>query len=196
MTPLVNPIVSPSIPVVLVGLSGSGKSTVGQLLARRWAIPLLDLDREIERAAGISIPEIFRREGEGGFRDREAAVTRSVALTGPVVVATGGGWMARAELRDTWPTAVRIWLQVSPREAANRLAGRPGSRPLLMNDSPEAVLEQLLVQRLPAYRLADYTVDTSSRSPSEVAGLVAALVEKTGEGPGPDPVSHESRVES
>ena len=193
---MTEPIASPSTPVVLVGLSGSGKSTVGPLLARRWRMPFLDLDREIERAAGISVPEIFRREGESGFRAREATATRSQALSEPAVIATGGGWMARAELRDAWPKAVRIWLQVSPREAAKRLAGRPGSRPLLVNDSPEAVLEELLVQRLPAYRLAEYTIDTSDRSPSEVALLAAALLEKTGDGAASDPMSHESRAES
>jgi shikimate kinase len=195
MIPSLNPSESPSTPVVLVGLSGSGKSTVGELLARRWRIPFVDLDQEIEQAAGMSIPEIFRREGEDGFREREAEATRSVAPRGPVVVATGGGWMPRPELRDAWPTAVTIRLQVNPREAAKRLADLPGSRPLLVNESPEAVLEQLLEQRLPAYGLADYTVDTSARSPTEVAGMVVALLQKTGDGPGSDPNSHESRVE-
>jgi shikimate kinase len=182
--------------VVLVGLSGSGKSAVGPLLARRWSIPFIDLDCEIERAAGVSIPEIFRREGETGFRVREVAATRSVATADPVVVATGGGWMAREELRNAWPEVLCVWLQVSPAEAARRLAARPGSRPLLVNDSPEAVLEELLEQRLPAYRLADYTVDTSDRNPKEVAEAVAALFEKTGGGTGLVPESHESRAES
>ncbi len=126
MIPSVNPGESPSNPVVLVGLSGSGKSTVGELLARRWGIPFVDLDQEIEHAAGMSIPEIFRREGEDGFREREVEATRSVAPAGPVVVATGGGWMPRPELRDAWPTARTFWLQVSTREEAKRLADLPG----------------------------------------------------------------------
>ena len=185
-----------SVPIILVGLSGSGKSTVGRLLAERWSVPFVDLDLEIERSAGLSIPEIFDREGESGFRLREAAVTRELALAGPAVVAAGGGWMARPALRDAWPTAMRVWLRVSPGEAAKRLGERPGSRPLLANDSPEAVLEELLTQRLPAYRLADYTVDSSDRSPSDVAEAVAALIERTGAGRGPDLTSSESKAES
>jgi len=164
----------PTAPIVLVGLSGSGKSTVGRLLADRWAVPFIDLDLVIERDAGASIPQIFRLEGESGFRAREAAVTRNLAPAGPCVIATGGGWMDRAELRDAWPGAVRVWLQVRPHVAAERLAASPGSRPLLENEPPESVLQDLLARRLPTYRLSDYTVDTSDRTPAQVAEAVAA----------------------
>ena len=168
----------PGAPIVLVGLSGSGKSTVGRLLAHRWAVPFIDLDLLIEREAGASIPRIFRQEGESGFRAREAAVSRNLDPAGPCVIATGGGWMARSELADAWPGAVRVWLQVSPQVAAERLAASPGSRPLLANDSPESVLQDLLERRLPAYRLSDYTVDTSDRTPAQVAEAVAAEISR------------------
>jgi shikimate kinase len=166
-----------SVPIILVGLSGSGKSTVGRLLAERWSVPFVDLDLEIERSAGLSIPEIFDREGESGFRLREAAVTRELALAGPAVVAAGGGWMARPELRDAWPTAMRVWLRVSPGEAAKRLASSAATRPLLVNDSPEKVLQTLLERRLHSYGMSEYTVDTSGRGAAQVADSVAALIE-------------------
>ena len=168
----------PTAPVVLVGLSGSGKSTVGRLLADRWSVPFIDLDLLIESDAGASVPEIFGQEGESGFRAREAAVTRNLAPAEPCVIATGGGWMARSELRDAWPDAVRVWLQVTPRVAAERLAASPGSRPLLKNELPESVLQDLLDRRLPAYRLSDYTVDTSDRTPAQVAEAVAENISR------------------
>lgn len=163
--------------VVLVGLMGAGKSTVGSLLARRWGCPFLDLDREIERAAGLPVAEIFRREGEPGFRAREAEATRRLRPSAPAVVAVGGGWMARPELRDAWPGAVRVWLRVAPEEAARRLAGTAEERPLLAGGEAEERLASLHAARLPAYGLAEYTVDASRRTPEDVARVVADLLE-------------------
>lgn len=172
-----------SLPVVvLVGLMGAGKSTVGALLARRWGCAFFDLDREIEREAGFAVAEIFRREGEPGFRAREAAATRRLRPSAPVVVAVGGGWMARPELRDAWPGAVRVWLQVQPSEAARRLAGSAGARPLLAGGNAEERLAALLAARLPAYGLAEYTVDASRRTPEEVVRVVADLLEARPDG--------------
>jgi len=163
--------------VVLVGLMGAGKSTVGERLARRWGCDFFDLDREIEREAGLSVAEIFRREGETGFRSREAETTRRLRPVAPAVVAVGGGWMARPELRDSWPGAVRVWLRVAPREAARRLSGSGAGRPLLADGDAEERLAALLAARLPAYGLAEYTVDASRRTPDEVARVVADLLE-------------------
>ena len=177
------PLRGPLSPVVLVGLMGSGKSTVGRLLAARWGSPFVDLDAEIERTSGLSIVEIFKREGETGFRAREAEATRAIALTAPIapmVIAVGGGWMARPELRDAWPDATRVWLRVSPREAARRLVMHDVPRPLLANELPEKVLQELLDRRLPAYRLSEYTVDTSNRTAALVADAVAAVIDRAG----------------
>lgn len=184
MSPAAGPGSRPPAPpdavVVLVGLMGSGKSTVGRLLATRWGCPFVDLDREIERRAGLPIPEIFRTEGEAGFRRLEAAATQALAPLPPVVIAAGGGWMASPELRDAWSGAVRVWLRVPLEEAARRLAGAGADRPLLAGGDAEERLASLLAARLPAYGLAEYTVDASDRTPEEVARVVAGLIE-TGE---------------
>jgi shikimate kinase len=161
---------------------GSGKSTVGRLLSERWRVPFIDLDTEIERESGLSIAEIFELEGETGFRAREAAATRAITLSGPVVIAAGGGWMAGPENRAAWPDAVCVWLAVSPREAARRLAMHEVPRPLLANGLPEKVLQELLDRRLPAYRLSTYTVDTSNRTAARVAEAIVAVID----GPGSD----------
>lgn len=171
---------NPTSPVVLVGLMGSGKSTVGRLLAERWRVPFIDLDSEIERIAGLSIAEIFELEGESGFRAREAAATGEISASGPMVIAAGGGWMARPGSRDAWPDAVRVWLSVSPREAARRLAMHDVPRPLLANELPEKVLQELLDRRLPAYRLSTYTVDTSNRTAAQVAEAIATVFDSAG----------------
>ena len=165
---------------MLVGLMGSGKSTVGMLLSERWRVPFVDLDAEIERTAGLSIAEIFELEGESGFRAREAEATRAVVASGSMVIAAGGGWMASPETRAAWPDAIRVWLRVSPREAARRLAMHEVPRPLLANGLPEKVLQELLDRRLPAYRLSTYTVDTSNRTAARVAEAVAAVIDRAG----------------
>ncbi len=165
-------------PVVLVGLMGAGKSTVGRLLAERWGVPFIDLDVEIERRAGLSIVDIFEQEGEAGFRAREADATRSISPSTPVVIAVGGGWVADPGTRDAWPGATRVWLTVSAREAARRLAKHAVPRPLLANEWRENALQELLDRRLPAYRLSEYTVDTSNRTPAAVAEAVSALFDR------------------
>ncbi|MGW8282435.1 MAG: shikimate kinase [Gemmatimonadota bacterium] len=168
----------PGFPVVLVGLMGAGKSTVGKLLAARWGIPFIDLDAEIERRSDLSIADIFEREGEAGFRSREADATRAISPSAPVVIAAGGGWMANPETRDAWPGATRVWLTVSPREAARRLAKHDVRRPLLSNELGENALQEILERRLPAYHLSEYTVDTSNRTPAAVAEEVAAVLDQ------------------
>jgi shikimate kinase len=163
-------------PIVLVGLSGSGKTVVGHRLAERLGWLFLDVDAEVERRAGCRIETIFTRQGEQMFRDLEAEVTSSVALPREAVVSTGGGWMARPELRESWSGAVHVWLRVEPAEAAARLGGEPGTRPLLDGPDPLSALEGLLASRLPAYTLAEYTVGTDGLTPEQVVEAVLAAL--------------------
>ena len=174
-----NPVLAPdptrlasSGPVVLVGLSGAGKTVVGRLLAERLGWPFIDLDSEVERLEGLAVLEIFAVRGEAGFRELERRATLEVGAGTGTVVSTGGGWMARPELRDAWPGAVRVWLSVDPATAAARLAREPRTRPLLAGPDPEASLRKLLAQRLPAYRLAEVHVRTDERTPSDVVDEV------------------------
>ena len=175
---------SRSGPIVLVGLSGAGKTVVGQLLARRLDWRFVDLDEEVERVAGRSIAELFAEEGEPGFRDLEVRVTRSATIDSRTVVSTGGGWMARPELRETWPDAVRVWLRVAPGSASSRLARERSTRPLLAGPDPEAELRRLLALRLPSYRLAEIAVRTDGLAPEAV--VEAILDELSAAGRRPD----------
>lgn len=153
----------------LVGLSGAGKSTVGPLLARRLGYRFLDLDREIEARAGESVSRVFRGRGEAGFRRLEADVAARVAQEEDVVVATGGGWMARRDIDRASGGRVRIWLRVRPETAIHRLS-RDGvePRPLLAGPDPAATLAALLAAREAAYSEAELTLETDGREPEDV----------------------------
>jgi len=165
-------------PIVLVGLSGAGKTVVGRLLAGRLDRAFVDLDEEVERVAGRSIATVFAEQGQSGFRDLEARVTRAAAVDSRTVVSTGGGWMARPELRETWPDAIRVWLRVEPGSAVARLARERSTRPLLAGPDPEAELRLLLADRLPGYRLAEIAVRTDGLAPGAVVeAILEELVE-------------------
>ncbi|MHC4411207.1 MAG: shikimate kinase [Planctomycetota bacterium] len=163
---------SPAGPIVLVGLSGAGKTVVGRLLARRLDWSFVDLDVEVERVAGHSIADVFAEQGEPAFRELEARVTQSAAVDSRTVVSTGAGWMARPELRETWPDAVRVWLQVEPGCAAARLALDRPTRPLLASPDPEDELRRLLGSRLPGYQLAEVAVRTDGLATEAVVDAI------------------------
>ena len=159
----------------------SGKSTVGRALARVLHYRFVDLDREVERLAGRSIPEVFAAGGEAEFRALEARATAAVDDAEPVVVAAGGGWMDRPELRDRWPGAVRVWLRVSAAEAVRRLGPELTSRPMLDPEAPVASARRLLEARRASYARAELAVGTEGRTPEEVARRVErALREAAG----------------
>lgn len=170
-------------PLVLVGLMGAGKSTVGRRLAELCGRAFVDLDEEIVRLAGRRIDELFDEVGEAGFRSLEARATRELAsrrAAAPggeapgLVVAAGGGWMANPAARAALPDAETVWLKVGPAEAARRLSLDDATRPLLDGYDPACRLQDLLAGRLPAYGEATYTVDTAGRGAEAVARAVAA----------------------
>ncbi|WKW13034.1 shikimate kinase [Pseudogemmatithrix spongiicola] len=168
--------------IVLVGLSGAGKSTVGPLVCAQldaagehdWGF--VDLDAEIEAKAGRTIPEIFARQGEAAFRKLERAVSREVAASGRIVVATGGGWI---ELKDAVAEmlhrSIAVYLQVSPEVAAARISAQGGGRPLVGGPNPLEKLRELLARRERLYLQSQHTVSVDSMSPDEVASYIVAL---------------------
>ena len=144
--------------VVLVGMMGAGKSTIGRRLSARLGLPFLDADAEIEAAAGMSIPDIFESRGELDFRNGEVRVIARLLDSGPAVLATGGGAFMRQETRDhIHNKAVSIWLKVDS-DVIMRRVKRRSDRPLLQTPDPEATVERLISEREPVYGQADLTV--------------------------------------
>ena len=144
--------------VVLIGMMGAGKSTIGRRLSARLRLPFLDADVEIEAAAGMSIPDIFETHGEAHFRDGEARVIARLLDSGPAVVATGGGAFMREETRNRIrDKAVSIWLKAEA-EIIMRRVRRRADRPLLQTPDPAATVDRLLGEREPVYQNADITI--------------------------------------
>src|SRR5947199_7024915 len=144
--------------VVLVGMMGAGKSTIGRRLAARLHLPFVDADAEIEAAAGMTIPEIFEIHGERHFRDGEARVIARLLESGPAVLATGGGWFMREETRRRIrDRAVSIWLKADAETIMKRVKRR-SDRPLLQTEDPAATIGRLIEERHPVYELADITI--------------------------------------
>jgi shikimate kinase len=163
-------------PLVLVGLMGAGKSCIGRRLAQRLRLPFVDADREIEQAAGCSIPEIFARHGEQAFRDGERRVILRLLESPPFVLATGGGAFmdprTRAAIREK---AISIWLRADLDLLARR-TGRRGDRPLLQVEDPRAKLAELMATRYPVYAEADITVDSQDGPPDATLERVLAAL--------------------
>ncbi|MEP7215490.1 MAG: shikimate kinase, partial [Anaerolineaceae bacterium] len=165
--------------IFLIGLSGSGKSTVGRILGERLGWEFADSDRELESARGRGVPEIFRDEGEDAFRGYEATALDQLATREPIVVATGGGAPTDERSRRALGSGFVVWLVASPERAAERLATNPETeeRPLLGGDAP-ARLRALNDERLELYRRADAAVDVDALSPEMVAGEIMNLWEE------------------
>jgi shikimate kinase len=144
--------------IVLVGMMGAGKSTIGRRLSARLGMPFLDADAEIEAAAGMSIPDIFESRGEPDFRDGEARVIARLLDSGPAVLATGGGAFMRKETRDRIrDKAVSIWLKAEA-DIIMRRVRRRSDRPLLQTADPESTVGRLISEREPVYQQADLTI--------------------------------------
>lgn len=147
-------------PIVLVGLMGAGKTSVGRRLAEKLGIPFVDADHEIEAAAGKSIAEIFADHGEPYFREGERRVIQRLIGNGAQVLATGGGaYMndeTRARIQDH---GISVWLKASLPLLMKRVMKRQ-DRPLLKTEDPEAVMKALIDKRYPVYGLADITVES------------------------------------
>src|ERR687889_837901 len=162
--------------LVLVGLMGAGKSTVGRRLAQHLQLPFRDADHEIEAAAGMSIPDIFSIHGEEYFRDGEKRVIARLLQEGPIVLATGGGAFMNEETRQRIAElGISVWLRADLDVLMRRVRKRT-TRPLLQNSDPEGTMRRLMDLRHPVYATADITID-SHEAPHDkvVAEVIKAL---------------------
>ena len=163
--------------ILLVGLPGAGKSTVGPIVAARLGRPFVDLDRVIEAQAGRTVAAIFTSEGEPGFRARERAASRALGRAEhPLVLAPGGGWIEDpANLQGLGAGVLTVYLRVSVPVAMARLARSHELRPLLGGPEPAIRLEELLLRREGLYLQADHTISVDSLTPDEVATSIVAI---------------------
>lgn len=171
---------SPSLridrPIALVGMMGAGKTTVGRRLARALNLPFFDADEEIEKAAGMSVAELFARHGEASFRRGEAKVIKRLLSGEPIVLATGGGALLDAGTRAIVSArAISVWIRADVETLVKRATKRP-TRPLLKVGDPKETIARLLEARTPYYEAADLVVDTKPTSHAQtVAAIVGAL---------------------
>lgn len=170
-------------PIFIVGFMATGKTTVGRLLAARLRRRMIDLDDEIARAAGMSVPEIFATRGEASFRDAETRAVRAACARPGTVVATGGGAVCREEnLAAMLAAGTVVALGVTPEEAVRR-AGSASGRPLLDGRAdPVTAAAQLLAVRRPFYARAHLEVDTTGKAPEAVVGAILDGLDKLGRG--------------
>lgn len=146
--------------LILVGLPGSGKSTVGKAVAKELGRPFLDFDAELERREGMSVARIFAERGQAAFRALEVALTRELSAAPPMVLAPGGGWITTPGIVElVRPPGRLVHLRVSPQEAVRRLSRARIVRPLLQTPEPEATMRGLWEAREGLYATADLEID-------------------------------------
>jgi shikimate kinase len=161
--------------VVLVGLPGAGKSTVGMALATRLSRTFLDFDLEIERRQGMPVTQIFGELGEPGFRELERKLTEELRDFGNMVLAPGGGWVVDpAVVSLLRPPSKLVYLRVKPETALRRLAGEASARPLLNRPDPLGEITKLFEDRKAAYQGADIEVAAELLAPDRVTDEIIA----------------------
>jgi shikimate kinase len=169
--------------VVLVGMMGAGKSSIGRRLASRLGVAFVDADSEIEKAAQMTIPELFARRGEAEFRTGEARVILRLLESGPQVLATGGGAFMNPDTRAAiGAKGLSIWLKAEFEVLMKRIKRRH-DRPLLATDDPGATLRRLMDDRYSVYALADLIVQSREVPHDKIVDeIVGVLAERTGAG--------------
>ncbi|MEQ8602715.1 MAG: shikimate kinase [Marivibrio sp.] len=158
--------------VALIGMMGAGKTAIGRQLAKRLGAPFLDADKEIEKAAGCTVAEIFAEHGEAHFRDGERRVIARLLDGPPAVLATGGGAYMNAQTRALLSErATTVWLKADFETLWKRVSKR-GHRPLLKTEDPQGTLRRLLAEREPVYAEADLIVDSGEQTKEAMARKV------------------------
>ncbi len=168
--------------VVLVGMMGAGKTAVGTAMARLLSVPFVDSDDEIERAANMTVAEIFARDGEAFFRARESEVLTRLLSGPPCILSTGGGaFLAPANRAAIADHGVAVWLQADLELLWNRVKHKT-TRPLLRTADPKATLTALLDQRAPVYAEAGVVVEAEAAyTVDQMAAKVIAALQEHGE---------------
>lgn len=168
-------------PIVLIGLMGAGKSSVGKRLAAHLKMPFKDADTEIEKAAGLTIQEIFDTYGETYFRDGERRVIKRLMESGAQVVATGGGaYMDEQTRKLINDKGISVWIK-GDLDLLMKRVSRRSNRPLLKKKNPRMVMKKLIDERYPVYALSDITVETVEEDHEiMVKRIKSALIEHLG----------------
>ena len=162
--------------LIMIGLMGCGKSSIGRRLARRLELPFVDGDDEIEAAAGKTIAEIFDDHGEADFREGERKVIARLLSGGPQVLATGGGAYMNEETRDNIAKAgLSVWLKADLPILMQRVRKR-SHRPLLRAPDPEAIMRDLMAKRYPVYALADVIIESRDEPHEAVIDKILAAL--------------------
>jgi len=173
--------------IVMIGLMGAGKTTIGRNLAERLELPFIDSDEEVEKAAGCTIADIFEVYGEPNFRDCERRVIKRLLEAGPAVIATGGGAYMDADTRaHIAARAVSVWLKADIDVLVMRTAGR-ADRPLLNSGDPREILEKLIAERYPVYGDADIVIETGNEPTATTVESVCRALENHDEPAGAAP---------
>ena len=162
--------------IVLVGIMGVGKSTIGKRLSQYLDIPFTDADKEIEKAAGMTVQDIFDQFGEKAFRSGEQKVIKRLMGEGQCILATGGGAFMNEDIQaDIREGGVSVWLNADLDILMKRVQRR-SDRPLLKQDDPEAVMKKLLEERNPVYATADITIESRTVSRDVIAGELVDML--------------------
>ena len=163
--------------IALIGFMGTGKTAVGQALAKKLGRRFVELDSLIEQKAGKSIPEIFQQDGEIAFRDFEIEITKEIARQKYSVIACGGGLVLnKINIDRLKESAVVVYLTASPRVILKRVSSEKGQRPLLEVDNPTLTIRELLRFRKPFYeRAADIKIDTSKL---DISSVIKQIIDK------------------
>ena len=168
-------------PVILIGMMGAGKSSIGKMLAAHIGAHFIDSDTEIEKAAKMTIPEIFKLHGEAYFRDGEKRVFKRLLEGQPAIIAAGGGAFAYTPIREIiLESGFSIWLKVNRETLIRRVSKRPEKRPLLAKGNIEQTISRLMEERYPVYAEADIMVESDDGEHPQTVKVISEILANQG----------------